>query len=755
MILSSCQATSFLEENQTFLHKNKIKFITTEKINNKAILSEELYTFLEQVPNENILWVNRQWFHYVLKDKKMNWFNKFVKKSLAQEPVIFDEKKAISTSDNLTNFLRDKRGFYNAEVSYKQYNISKYLTDVEYTIRTGKQYTINSIDIESKDPEIDSILKKHYKNSFFVWGDPVNSTNYDLEKIRITSILQNQGYAAFNQDFIELLGDSSDYKTDLNVVIKDPPNNGRHIKYRIGKVNVLTDFYPTQQIDSLYFTEISGMRFFREKSNFLIDPVQIVNAINLKPGDMYSKEKNGEIYTRLSKFQVYKFISIKTEIDTSESGILDLSILMYVHENKYAYDSGANIKYLRLSSEDNLINTGLNGNIFDRRVTDKGDNILLDASGDIKIYLNDGSFQEVNANAKIEYSYPNTSASIKVTPIILINNVFLNQGYDKLKNNVTSNLSISYNHQNILKKFQISSFNFNYGYNYLSKKDGLRMQFGQAGLNYNKSEISDYDLFKGFQRKSMNDFFQTGLIFKSFLLDLKRNSDNDKILMHTIFGLEISGSEIFLANKLYNQISGYDDNWRFNRKVDYAKFIKASIEFRPNIKTGKTNEIAGRVFAGIGFPFGDSQSLPYIKQFEVGGPTSMRAWTARSLGPGGYYDNNSEQLEYPYQKGDIRLEANIEYRFKLSSYFRSALFLDAGNIWTLKKDAERPDAEFTSEFFRQIALNAGVSLQLDVFLLLRFDFAFKMRHPYRNESGKYWDFNSFRPTFVFSINNPF
>ena len=755
LILSSCQATSFLNENETFLHKNTIKFVTPQRIENKALLKEELYTFYEQIPNENILWVNRQWFHYIIQSKKNNWFNKFIKKSLAQEPSLFNEEKSKSTASNLQTFLRDKRGFYDANVNYNSYRISKYLTDVEYIINTGKQYKLNSIKYESKDMSVDSIINNSLKSSFLISGDPISSTNYDLEKIRITNILQNEGYAAFNQDYFDLRGDSSNYKVDLQVIVKKARDNIDHIKYDIGKVNVFTDYYPTQVTDSLDSVQINGIGLFRELDNFIINPYDVVNAIAIRPGEVFSKEKNAEIYTRLSKYSIYKFISIKTEIDTTAQGILNYNIYMYLNEYKYSYEGGTSIKYLRLSSDENFINTGINGLIYDRNVSSRGDNLSFNGSGDLKINISDGSFQEVNLDAKLDYSYPNTSASIKLTPIFFHSSLIAGHKYSKLKNNATSNLSLSYNHQNILNNFQISSFNLNYGYNYFSKIDGLRMHFSQAGINYFTTSIINDELFNDFQKKSLNDFFQTGLIFKNFIFDFKNNSESDRFFTNSLFGLEISGSEIYLINKLFNSITKSSDDWRYNKTVNYAKFIKANIDIRPKYKTNRTNEIAGRIYAGIGVPFGDSQSLPYIKQFEAGGPVSMRAWTARSLGPGSYIDTSGLQTDYPFQKGDIKLEANIEYRFKLSSYFRSAVFLDAGNIWTIKFDPERPGSQFRSDFYKQIALNAGVSLQLDVFLLLRFDLAFKLRNPYKNEFGKYWDNNSFKPTFVFSINNPF
>jgi hypothetical protein len=342
-----------------------------------------------------------------------------------------------------------------------------------------------------------------------------------------------------------------------------------------------------------------------------------------------------------------------------------------------------------------------------------------------------------------------------LTPINLYNRIIIKQDYDKLKNNVVSNVSLAFNHLQILNSFQISSFDLNFGHNYYSRRDGVRMLFNQAGLNYLTAEIYDDDLFNDFQRRSLKSFFQTGFLFKQFFIEHNDISARNRFKVQTLLGAELSGAELFLINRSYNFISNNTDNWRINENVSFAKFIKANIDFRPKYILNRNDEIAGRIYAGIGIPFGDSESIPYIKQFEAGGPTSMRAWAARSLGPGSFADTLRIADQFPYQKGDIRLEANIEYRFRLSSYFRSALFIDAGNIWTLKEDPDRPGANFSSDFYKQIAINAGFSIQLDVFLLLRFDFAFKIRNPYMGETGSYLAPNPFKPTFVFSINNPF
>ncbi len=757
LLLSACQATSYLQKDETFLCKNKIKIKSSEKIVDKALLTEELVTFYEQNPNENFLWVNRQWFYYVTQGKSNSWFNKFIKKSFAQEPAIYDEMKSKSTSIKLETFLKYKRGFYNASVNYKADKVSKYNTEVTYIIDAGHRFLINDYKIICDDTLISAIIEKSKSNSFLIKGEPVNSANYDLEKIRITNLLQDNGYAAFNMDYFELKGDSSKNLINLELLINIPKDSLQNPVYKIGKIKVFTDYYPNQDLEKLKSDTINNVILFRESENFLIDPDVIVNALSINEGEIYSKNKNKEIYSRLTKFPIFKFISIKTTVDSLNHGILNYNIFMYINEHKYSYEGETNIKYLKLSTDENFFNTGLNLNIFNRIVSNKGDNIVFDGSGDLKIDMKDGHSQEMNFAAKLDYIMPRSPKTIVATPLSLIikmNGVGPRQFKDIIKTKTNSHLSLSLNYLNSLD-YYISSLNLNYGYKYLNNEQGLVMMFNQTGLDFVNTKIINDTLFNQFQKKSLKDYFQTGILFKNLNIDLKKNLPGDRYLINYLFALEISGAELFFLNSIYNNISSSNNTWKYNNSVDFAKFIKAVVEIRPKYKINKTDEIATRFYGGIGIAYADGQSLPYIKQFESGGPTSMRAWTARSLGPGSFHDESIVNNDSPFQKGDIRLEANIEYRFKLSSYFRYALFLDAGNIWTLKYDPERIGSQFKSDFYKQIAVNAGISLQLDIFLLLRFDLAFKLRNPYLNEDGKYWDYNSFKPNFVFSINNPF
>ena len=752
--LSSCQATKYLKENEKFLRKNRIIFDSPEKIEDKFVLKEEISALMAQKPAESILWVPRYWFYYYSKDKN-NFINRYIKKSIAQPPPIFSKEKVVITAKNIKNFLRNKKGFYNAEVDYKIY-LEKYLAEVDYILHTGRRYRINDVKYECENKDVLKIVNSNSQNSYLRRGDGADYINFNLEKARIKNLLQNNGYALFKQDNIELFGDSANYKVDLKVVINVPQDSNIFKIYKIGKINVFTDYYLGQNINELQRLNLDDITFYRELDEFLIKPEILTTAIPLHKGDIYSKQRDRSIYQKLSQFNIYKFITIKTEVDSTKSGILNYKIYLYAHEYKFYPEENIDIKYITLGNETNYLEFGLSGSLDNRKLSKRGDYISLSGSSDMKIDISEKHFAEINILGKTDYNNPFAPFSLKASPLYLYFIAFnKNKNYSYLKNNTLSQISFSYNYRTLLKKYKISALNLDYRYNFIPNKK-VNVMVSQAGINYYSPKILDDSILNTtYQRKSMINVLSTGLFLKYFSYNYNYTPKNKLWNYFLKMGIELSGMEIFLTNKIYNNIKDRSGYWRFNDNISYAKFIKTHVEYIPRYKLSTTSSLAGRIFAGIGIPFGDTDVMPYNKQFQVGGPNSMRAWASRELGPGSYHKEDQNTNEIPYQKGDIRLEANLEYRFKLSYLFKSAFFVDAGNIWTLSYDEERIGSQFGKDFYKQIAIDAGVSLQLDIYVLIRFDLAFKLRNPYPDIHGSYWNSSFKQPTFVFAINHPF
>jgi outer membrane protein assembly factor BamA len=175
--------------------------------------------------------------------------------------------------------------------------------------------------------------------------------------------------------------------------------------------------------------------------------------------------------------------------------------------------------------------------------------------------------------------------------------------------------------------------------------------------------------------------------------------------------------------------------------VPYSEFAKTEHDFRYYLKLNDRNRLASRIIIGAGLPYGNSSSLPFIKQFFSGGTNSIRAFRARSLGPGTFRYNVDEDSFLPDQSGDFKLELNAEYRAKLFSIVEGAAFIDAGNIWMANDDPNRPGAVLSKDFMKELAVGTGVGLRFDLsFLILRGDLAFPIRKPYLPD-GERWVLN--------------
>ncbi|MDX5347269.1 MAG: outer membrane protein assembly factor [Hymenobacteraceae bacterium] len=186
-----------------------------------------------------------------------------------------------------------------------------------------------------------------------------------------------------------------------------------------------------------------------------------------------------------------------------------------------------------------------------------------------------------------------------------------------------------------------------------------------------------------------------------------------------------------------------DDEPRTVIGQPYSQYSRFETDFRYYYKVGRESKIATRLIAGVGIPFGNSSTLPYVKQFTIGGTNSIRAFRARSIGPGTYKIPDELVQSFFDQTGDIKLETNIEYRFPISGFFKGALFVDAGNIWLLKESADRPGGEFkASDFLNELAVGTGFGLRVDVeFFVLRFDFGIPVRVPYEGGRNVISDFS--------------
>ncbi|WP_339610060.1 BamA/TamA family outer membrane protein, partial [uncultured Planktosalinus sp.] len=215
--------------------------------------------------------------------------------------------------------------------------------------------------------------------------------------------------------------------------------------------------------------------------------------------------------------------------------------------------------------------------------------------------------------------------------------------------------------------------------------------------------------------------------------------------------LDIAGNSL----SLFSGQSGEANSKTFFG-LEYAQYAKADVDVRYHLKLGSGQKIATRVFAGLGIPYGNSEVMPFSKQYFSGGPYSVRAFRIRSLGPGTFKPNEAT-TDNPYfdRTGNIRLEANIEYRFPIYPFLKGAVFADAGNIWNTDENESVPGGKFESDFMSEIGIGAGVGLRIDIqSFVIRFDLAAPLRTPSLPKEER-WSFDVEKPILNFAIGYPF
>ncbi|MBK9736264.1 MAG: BamA/TamA family outer membrane protein [Saprospiraceae bacterium] len=317
--------------------------------------------------------------------------------------------------------------------------------------------------------------------------------------------------------------------------------------------------------------------------------------------------------------------------------------------------------------------------------------------------------------------------------------------YKNFKEASNTDIGLGYSSINIINFYALNSLSASFGFDYTTAR-GNRYGFRPLGFNLNLYSISNVTSFaqNPLILLSFKDILSTGFLFRDFSYIYNGPKSKSGSSFLAINNLELSGWEVYLVNEFYNAVSGSKKDWTIptskNNNITFAKYVRYEFDGRYNKEYSKTSSFASRFNFGIIIPFGKDAAAPFIRQFGVGGPNSLRAWNIREPGPGGYRDPLIYIKETPsifVNQGDIKIEANAEYRFKIFLILDGALFVDAGNVWTLKDDPNRPKAVFSSQFLSQVAIAAGYGLRLNFdFFNIRFDCGFKIRSPYKDKISK-------------------
>jgi len=771
--LAGCFPYGKLAEGETRLQKNEI-VIKGNNLDRKAKsrLKSDLAGNYKQVPNGSFFGLHLDTRLYYMSDQKRDssWLRKLIPKSFTERPVIYNADHTKATTKSMAYYLQNK-GYKDAFVVDTSFTTKKN-TKARYTAIPGEQYVIDSVYFHSPDSAIQILLNDLSADTELVPGLPVSDVLFNAESKRITDALQNQGYAYFEANFIKPRGLPKGNRVVIYYDVLAPPETGFHQKYHIGTVYVdpyyvkagsLVRERDTVDVDGVYFV-------FDKNVPRKIKAQNILKSIFIRPGEIYQEDNFLKSVRQLRNLAIIKDVNILEKEDKENPNILNFEIFLYPNKrmsigadlelNNSTY-SVRDANLVGISTSLNYRNRNLfkNAALFTSRAR-------LGFEFDIAVVNRDTLLFSRDVSLLNDLYFPRLVDIIRTWKGLRALGLISEKFYNDLNDKTKSRLSLNFENVSVFNFNDNSSVNASYGYDFqLNQRD--RFQINQVGINLflidKKPGFLAIEANNPFLQRSFDDRLLTGLIFRDLTYTHQSKISKNNTSYYFRGNLELSGGEVYLANKISNAISGTNKTFTFFNNVEYAQYIRMEAEIRWFKYFKKNRAFAARIGTGAAFNYGFSDEVPYIKQFFIGGPNSVRAWRIRELGPGEYLDQtvadpSAGALPF-FQSGDFSLEMSAEYRFDVLRIFgytiESAFFLDAGNVWTIGYDDDRQGSQLSwsprpnpndpsqligRNFLKQIAIGGGTGIRLDFsYFLLRFDAAIKLRNPFPDQNtGNFW-----------------
>lgn len=628
------------------------------------------------------------------------------------EPLaIYDTTKENTTVQKIQDYMKTK-GYFNSKVTYNSENTFKLVSTV-YTIERNQPYVIDSVFYNIPDTAIYNRVLESEEASFIKLDENYEQANLVKERDRLNELMLNSGYYNFNRQFINFVVDSSylgNKKVIVGLTIRNPNNQPKHKVYTIDSVIFTTDANITgitanRQTDS--FEGVTYQFYSKRYSEKILD-----RRVFLKPGDLYQKSNTLETQKQLSNMDIFKFININ--YDTTGGKFISNVFTSPLKKFQTSSEIGLNVSK-------GLPGPFLNASIKNRN-TFRGLEVM-ELSGRIGFEGLSGATDTGNPYSSLDYG-----ANLAFT-------------FPQFMLPLSSDFRSKLGHLN--PKTRLS-----FGLNYTDRTEYLR-------TNVNTSLILSWQNYKKRRSYALNiadiSYIDSNVTnkYQEFLDELEANGNNLKnsflpsfvsstwlSVTHNIndYGNKQVKSSFFryqieAGGNLYSLIAKNS----FDSTLQYFKFAKLDGDFRHSAPITSQVTLAYRAHIGVAYAYGDNETLPYEEFFFAGGSNSIRAWEPRRLGPGSYLpiDENGVYNNDFEQPGEILLETSLELRHKIFGFLYGALFVDMGNVWTMREESIRPGAQFEfNDFYKEIAVGAGYGLRLDFsFLLLRLDAAWKIHDP--------------------------
>ena len=776
LIGSACNVTRNIADGQYMLQRVRVE-TDKEAPRKERIAKEEFMKFIRQSPNKRFLGTNLYvWLHESADTTKHNWWNNWKRRS-GEAPVLLDEKLTLRSNENLKIFM-DSKGFFASTSTFEVDTTSRRKrATVTYRVRQRVPYLLSHITYEFRDSLLEPLILADTINTLLHVGERFDITVLDAERERITDYLKDQGYYNFTIGNIEYEADTimTPQRVGLKMIVK-PHLTGYNTRgeaiyaqnklYRYGQINLLPNYKPSNDgeraLDSAHLDTIvhRGLNIVYDRK-LTLRPSVLRQAISFSPNDLYSVKELNRTYSDLMALGYFRSAKISFRetpktievadtirivdqndeqftIKRHEEGILDCDILCTPTLRQSAK--------IELEASTTSSFYGLKA-----RVGYQNRNIFRGAE----------SF-EVSFSGGYEFMKAKDASMSRATELGITTGLtfprFLLPGDPYFPSLIQpkTRLEASVNFQDRpYYRRTLTSIGLDYQW---SNRGYSTFSFSPADINIIQVSRLDPEFLSQTQNQYLINSYKTqlmaGLNFSYGYNNQRRNLGGNATVVR--FNFETSGNLIDGLKHLFSDKKEGQDYYTIFG-IRYSQYFRTDLSLSRKIMLGEKTAIAGRIYGGIARAYGNSDAVPFDRLFYAGGSNSMRGWAPRTLGPGAVPEPASS---FPTQLGDMKLEANLEFRFPIWGFVHGATFFDLGNIWYMKSNpAEYDEAAVfhMKDFYKQLGFNTGLGIRFDIkFAVLRLDWGLQLHNPNRPVGERWLDTFSWSHTALnFGVGYPF
>lgn len=725
-LLSGCSGLRHATSDDPLFAGYTVEWSTKPEMD-ASLLHAELMAVVRPTPNTAVLGMRPSvaLHNAIRKPKKERGLGVTLKYRIGSPPVQLAEVPLADIDAALANRMQN-RGYFAARAQHAVTRKDRTAT-VCFTVDPGPVYRIRTILYGGNNDSLSMALATTHQRSTLKTNERYDLDQLRGERERVVESLRNRGYYGLRADHLRFKADSvpGERLLDLHLVPAPDIPEAATYRYRIGTVRVHGDHDPLLTVNDTMV--VDDLVYINYRNNYR--PRTITRGVYLQTGKPYSQRAQENTTRYLGGYGAFSSVNIDLRPDSLHPDVLNADVFLSPLKRWSLF-----YELNTIAKSNNFMGPGLKVGLKDRNLFRGAELLTMDLNGRFETQMA-GATRGTNAyevSAKASLSIP------RIVPFRLLRSA---------RSHVPSTrIDMGYGLFRRLGLYGLESANT--GISWLWRPDARQwhdlklVDISYGSLYYSSGDFDAFLERNPAVRRSFSEQFIVGSGYTYSLSSRDRGAARARIFAS--FGVDVAGNLLYAAMGGFGTASEDEGYQLFDRR--FAQFARFRPEFRWNkpLGAGKSS-LATRMQVGVAVPYGNSTIVPYVRQFFVGGPNSLRGFQARSVGPGTYMPTSDGAVLID-QTGEIKFEANLEYRFPINGYFKGALFTDAGNIWLMNDDPDRPGGHFAwDRAMDELAVDGGFGLRFDAeVIVVRFDLAVPLRRPSLPQ-GDRWTFNDQDP----------